>query len=534
MPWALGLWGQGRHDEALAVTERAQGPLLDNPDFQILRGMALRQCHGPCEQALQAYRRALELDPQRADGHYNLGNVLMGDEPELAAYHYQRSLELDPQSAKAWHNLGLTVSQLDRFGEAEAAISTSLRLNPLVADAWCNLGLAYQGQDRFQPAMRAFSQAIALDQNHAASHINMGNALVSCLQPDEALHYLKRGIELDESSANSLWNLALAYLLLGNFALGWRYYEARFATPSFAKVRPPSAGPQPSSLAECPRAGEPPLVVWSEQGMGDAIQFGRYLSLLEAAGIPYEFQSRQVLLQLFQQWFGCGERAVPLRSQTDPADLRPQIALMSLPYLFGTELASVPSVTPYLHPPGPPPPSLRLAPPPGGLSVALVWASNPDNKTMYRSKSMPLAMLIEPFLNLVQLDLIELHSLQVGGDAEQWAPWRGLPGLYDWSNQLQDFTDTAHLIQQLDLVISVDTAVAHLAGALGKPTWLLLPHNSDYRWLRDRNDCPWYPQMRLFRQAALGDWTSVIQQLRKALDQLFLLDLEALSAAKLP
>jgi ADP-heptose:LPS heptosyltransferase len=134
---------------------------------------------------------------------------------------------------------------------------------------------------------------------------------------------------------------------------------------------------------------------------------------------------------------------------------------------------------------------------------------------------------------LVQLDLIELHSLQVGPDVEQLSPWRGTPGLHDWAPQLTDFTDTAHLIHQLDLVISVDTAVAHLAGALGKPTWLLLPHNADYRWLRDRDDSPWYPGMRLFRQAQLGDWASVIQQLRAALDQLFLLDLQALAAAKL-
>ena len=533
LPWALGLWGQGRHAETLAVTDRANGSLLSHPDFLILRGMAARRCQGCCDQAREAYSRALELAPDRADGHYNLANLLMGDEPERAADHYLRSLRLDPQSAKTWHNFGLTLNNLDAFAEAGIALRTSLRLDPSVADAWCNLGLAYQGLDRFEPAMRAFRQAIALDQNHAASHINMGNALVSCLQPDEALHYLQRGMELEESSANSLWNLALAYLLLGNFPMGWRYYEARFATPAFAKVQPPTTGSQPASLAECPGPGDPPLVVWSEQGMGDAIQFGRYLALLDAACIPYEFHSRKALLALFQQWFGCGDRAVPLRSITDASDRRPQIALMSLPMLFGTTLATVPSAMPCLRPPGPPPDALRLSPPPGGLSVALVWASNPDNKAMYRNKSMPLDLLMPPLLDLVQLDLIELHSLQVGPDAEQFAPWQGRPGLHDWAPLLHDFTDTAHLIQQVDLVISVDTAVAHLAGALAKPTWLLLPHNSDYRWLRDRDDTPWYPTMRLFRQTAQGDWSTVVQQLRQALDQLFLLDLQALAAAKL-
>jgi tetratricopeptide (TPR) repeat protein len=533
LPWAMGLWRQGRHSDALALTEQAGGPLLSNADFHILRGMVARQCPGQEAKALAAYGRALELDPNRADAHYNLANLLMADQPRAAEVHYRSSLACNAMDAKAWHNLGLTLNRLDRFAEALTPLHTSLQLDPLVADAWCNLGLAYQGMDRFDSAKGAFRQAISLDQNHAASHINMGNALVCSLEPDAALVYLQRGLELEESSSNALWNLALAYLLLGEFQQGWRYYEARFATEAYATVVPPTVGVQPQSLAACPRAGDPPLVVWSEQGMGDAIQFGRYLALLDAAGVPYEFRSRAPLLRLFQQWFGCGERALTQDSRTDQGDSRPQIALMSLPLLFGTELATVPSTTPYINPPEPPPPALRLAAPPGGLAVGLVWASNPDNQTMYRNKSLPLALLLPPLLDLIDLDLIELHSLQVGPDAEQLDPWRGRPGLRDWAPQLGDFCDTAHLIQQLDLVISVDTAVAHLAGAQAKPTWLLLPHNADYRWLRERSDSPWYPEMRLFRQRQQGDWGSVVAQVQEALDGLFLLDLQALAAAKL-
>lgn len=533
MPWALGLWRLGRHAEALAVTDRAAGPLLANPDFLTLRGMVARQCEGHRETALQAYRHALAIDPQRADAHYNLANLLMAEQPEHAEQHYRQSLALAPGDAKVWHNLGITLNNLDRCAEAIDALKRSLRLQPGVADVWCNLGLAHQGQGRLEPAMAAFRQAIGLDPNHAPSHINMGNALVCCLEPEQALVYLERGQQLADSSANSLWNLALAHLLLGNFAQGWRYYEARFATAAFDAVEPPSAGPQPASLAACPRAGDPPLLVWSEQGMGDAIQFGRYLTLLDAAGIPYEFHSRGPLLTLFAQWFGCGERAVLRRTHKDFSDQRPQIALMSLPLLFGTELATVPAFTPYLRPPSAPPAALTLSPPPGGLSVGLVWATNPDNAVMYRNKSMPLALLLPPLLDLVQLDLIELHSLQVGDDASQLDPWRDHPGLHDWAPRLNDFADTAHVVQQLDLVISVDTAVAHLAGALAKPTWLLLPHNADYRWLRHRVDSPWYPGMRLFRQPSQGDWPGVVAQLQSALDALFLLDLQALAAARL-
>lgn len=532
-PWALGLWRQGFHAEALALCQRARGALLNNADFHILTGMVARQCQGQHGLALAAYRRALELAPERADGHYNLANLLMVEQPQEAAAHYRTSLALNPNDAKTWHNLGLTLNRLDRFDEALPMLRTSLKLDPVGADAWCNLGLAYQGLNRYDCAKAAFCKAIQLDQNHAASHINMGTALVCSLEPDQALAYLQRGLELEESSSNALWNLALAYLLLGEFKQGWRYFEARFSTEAYASVVPPTAGPQPATLEDCPRAGDPPLVVWSEQGLGDAIQFGRYLALLDAAGVPYVFHSRDPLLCLFRQWFACGARAIPQHRQTESNDYRPQIGLMSLPLLFGTELSTVPAATPYLTPPGPPPPELRLVPPPGGLAVGMVWASNPDNKTMYRNKSLPLDLLLPPLLDLIDLDLIELHSLQVGPDAAQLDPWRQRQGLRDWASLLDDFTATAHLIQQLDLVISVDTAVAHLAGALAKPTWLLLPQNADYRWLRERSDCPWYPEMRLLRQTRQGDWASVISQLQEALNALFLLDVPSLAAAKL-
>ena len=153
---------------------------------------------------------------------------------------------------------------------------------------------------------------------------------------------------------------------------------------------------------------------------------------------------------------------------------------MSLPALFTTELHSVPSHVPYLCSQQQCPERLRIEPPPGGLNLGLVWASNPDNKSMYRNKSMQLSLLMPLLTDLIKLGLIELHALQFGEDAEQLRPWLEVDGVHDWHNELNDFSDTAHVVQQLDLVISVDTAVAHLAGALNRPTWLLLPHNADF------------------------------------------------------
>ena len=207
--------------------------------------------------------------------------------------------------------------------------------------------------------------------------------------------------------------------------------------------------------------------------------------------------------------------------------------MLSVPYLFQTELSTIPSATPYLCAPGPTPSHLQVSEAPGGLNVGVVWASNPNNRHMYRHKSLPLSCLIQPLIDLVDLDLIELHSLQVGSDVEQLDPWRDHERVFDWNGVVDSFSDTAHVINQLDLVISVDTAVAHLAGALNKQTWLLLPHNADFRWLHQRDDSPWYPTMRLFRQKQRGDWQSVITELQAALNGLFILDLPALADAKL-
>jgi len=222
-----------------------------------------------------------------------------------------------------------------------------------------------------------------------------------------------------------------------------------------------------------------------------------------------------------------------LGSTDASVDQRPHLALMSLPLLFNTELHTVPAQMPYLRPPSAVPEHLQVPPPPGGLSVGIVWASNPDNKAMYKNKSMPLALLMPRLIDLVELDLIDLHSLQFGADAEQLDPWRQHERVTDWKDRLQDFSETAFVLNQLDLVISVDTAVAHLAAALNRPTWLLLPQNADFRWLKGRNDSPWYPSMRLFRQQAHGDWGSVVQQVKDTLDTMFLLDLDGLADAKL-
>ena len=225
---------------------------------------------------------------------------------------------------------------------------------------------------------------------------------------------------------------------------------------------------------------------------------------------------------------------VVLERTWDPkADNRTQIPLMSLPRLFKTEVYNVPNQCPYLYSPEVIPKNLLIDESPGGIKIGFTWASNPDNKAMYRHKTMPPNLLLPHLIDLVDLDLIDLHSLQIGEDSKEIEKYNDNQRIYNWDGKLDNFSDTAFVINQLDLVISVDTAVAHLGGALGKPTWLLLPHNADFRWLLDCSDCPWYPSMRVFRQPKRGDWNSLANEVIEALSMIYALDVNSLAEAKL-
>ena len=531
MPLALGLWMNKRYGDALDALQRPGVEIVCGhmAYFHILVGMVARHVNGQHQLACKAYERALQIEPDRHDTLYNLANLIKDERPDEADQLYRRSLKISPGSASTWHNFGVNLNSLNRYDEALGPLKLSLQLDPLNPEVWCNLGLAYYGSDDFAKAERSFRHTIALDSKHSPGYQNLGNALISTLRAEEAIEILEKGLELDASSTHSLWNLSLAYLLLGRYKEGWRYYEARFNCPDFVDVNPPTSGPSLQSIAEAPRSEQDPVVVWSEQGIGDVIQFCRYLRLLEAASIPFIFLTRPCLVPLIREWTGFGGKVQPFGTLARESDPRQHVPLMSLPALFGTELHNVPSFVPYLKPTHHCPEHLRLVPPPGGLNIGLVWASNPDNKSMYRNKSMPLAVLMPIFTDLLRLGLIELHSLQVGQDSNQLIPWLGHHGVKDWSPELKDFSDTAHVVRQLDLVISVDTAVAHLAGALNRPTWLLLPQNADFRWLKDRSDSPWYPSMRLFRQHHHGEWSGVVEDLRHAFEEITLLDFKSLA-----
>lgn len=533
IPWAFALWNAARYSEAYAVAARHHSALQNDGDFLLLFGMIARKIPEREVEAEAAFRAAITLQPQRHDGYYNLGNLFLHQERYGdAIIEYRRSLKCNSFWSLSWLNLGLAARASDQLQLSYYALCQCLLLDPVSIRTWCNFGITCHQLERFDQAVEAYKQALSLDRNDGASLVNLAMALNAANRHPEAVGYLQAAssLTLQEDCGDALFNLALTRLLLGQFEEGWELYECRFKTRQFYDYSRFPSGEwiqEPERLRELGAQGSE-LLVWSEQGLGDSIQFCRYLHLLRALGIKPVLATRPLLVRLFQEWL---QPSVPVIDdvQVDiSTDARPHTAMLSLPNLFRTSRHTVPSSLPYLHPPGPPPEALLVPPPPGGLAVGLVWATNPDNKMMYRRKSLPLPELLEPLLPALREDLLELHCLQVGADADALEPYGEHANIVNWNGRLGDFADTAHVVRQLDLVISVDTAVAHLAGALGVRTWLLLHYDADFRWLRNCDHSPWYPGMRLFRQQGYGEWPSVVRAVLDELGRIYGLDLMAL------
>ncbi len=532
IPIGFSLWRVEKYVDALDILEVGNSLSNSNSQYNVVKGMVARRIPGKESVAKRAYCHALKLEPMRADVYYNLANLLRTDNPSISEKAYLLSLKLDPNAHLTWHNLGLALNEQDKHVEALRAFRKGIVLNPEYPDGWCNAGLALFGMDDYATAIRYFHYTINLDDKNEAGHVNLGYALMNENRPLEALECLKRGVQISSGSVNAIWNLSLIHLMLGNYKEGWDLYEARFKTEQFKSTVYPTTGTKIEKMSQLPSKGEPPVVVWSEQGMGDAIQFCRYLYLLEEKGVPFVFSTREMLFSLMKDWLPYSQRVLLEKTWDRNEDKRPHLALMSLPRIFDTDVHTVPNAYPYLTASNETPSEFLIDKAPGGVNVGLVWASNPDNKAMYRHKTIPLDLLFSDLEELIALDLIQLHSLQVGKDAEQLDKYKKHCGLHDWNGRLNDFSDTAYVISQLDLVISVDTAVAHLSGALGKPTWLLLPANADFRWLLDCSDSPWYPTMRIFRQPGRGDWQSVANEIIEQLKIVFSLDTSALASSK--
>lgn len=513
-----GAWRRlSRSQEACQAYQRALNLNARLPDVWTDFGALLHDL-GRLDEAIHAHSQAIALHEAFPRAHYNLGNALYAahrfDEAS-AAFH--RAVELRPDYAAAWNNLGNTRRKRGDADAALAAYDQAIRHDPHLTRAHCNRGILLYDLGRLEEAMAAFDAAIAAapsrnDAPPAESQpldalYNQGVLLGETGRENAALDLYQRALNADPNLADAHWNRSLILLLHGDLPAGFKEYEWRWHARDFHSRNTHTAVPQWDGC-ESPGCT---LLLHAEQGLGDTLQFIRYLPLVLPRVGRVIVECQPELQRLL-----AASLPVPVIARGDtlpPFDL--QLPLLSLPFLLGATLDNIPHDVPYLKVP----PDVRAAwqarfaadEPLAGQArkIGLAWAGNPAHGNDAR-RSMPLSALTPLF----DLPNILWVSLQKGPGRKQVD--NAMP-LLDLGPHLHDFADTAAVIDLLDLVLCVDTSVAHLAGALARPFWLLLPHQPEWRWLRERTDSPWYPTARLFRQAAPGDWPGLVQTVRAAM-----------------
>ncbi len=452
-------------------------------------------------EAEKLYRAVLAVQPAHSGALHLLG-VLRGQtgHQAVAVELIRQAIAIHSTNADYHSNLGKFLTETGENDAAIASCRQAISLNPHLVDAHLNLGVALEAQGQLDAAIASFREAIRLKPDYAEAHNNLGAALKSQGRLDAATASFRKALALKPDFADAHWNLALVQLLEGNFREGWKEYEQRLEFEENAMLT--RCFPQPQWEGD-DLTGRTILLI-AEQGLGDTIQFVRYAPLIARRGGKVVVWSRPQLNRLLQRVPGVDRVLV----QGDPfPPFEVQCPLLSLPRVFGTTVQSVPAEVPYLSadPELASRWSLRFAAEDRRRRIGLAWAGSPTHKgDRIRSIS---PSLLSP---LAAAKEARFFSLQKGDAAKQANLLPAQMQVTDWTEELTDFADTAALIANLDLVISVDTAVAHLAGAMGKPVWLMLPFMLDWRWLLDRPDSPWYPTMRLFRQPKLGDWSSVV------------------------
>ena len=413
---------------------------------------------------------------------------------------YRAALKLNPTNANALHLLGTLAFQVGKYEIAVQFIQRALKISPTSAHFYNNCGPALRALGRFEEAVDCYRKAMELQPSLPQVWYNLGKCYGEAGQPLNALDAYNRQLELDGGHPSARWNRSLVNLALGNFQDGWRDYELRW------QATPAAVGRRNFKIPAW--TGEPlngkTLFIYAEQGLGDTIQFIRYGPLVVERGGRVVVECQPELVRLIQSMPSI-EKVIPQGSPTPSCDFH--IAMMSLPLAFQTRLETIPSQIPYLF--AEQNESLkwqqRFACHSGRRKIGLVWAGGRKHPgDSHRS------LKLKQLAPLKQFKQINLISLQKGEAASQAA--ESCFPLKDWTCELDDMSSTAALIMALDGVVAVDTAVAHLAGALGKRVWLLLPYVSDFRWLLGREDTPWYPQMKLVRQPSSGDWDGAINK----------------------
>jgi tetratricopeptide (TPR) repeat protein len=459
--------------------------------------------------ALAALDKALVLEPGNFEAINNRGNVLLKlGRPADALAAFEQALALEPRFLGARANRGNALAQLGRLDEALAQHDAVLAAQPNHAESHYNRGTALASLGRQQDAIAAYDRALALRPNYIKALINRAIALQACNRHKESLTNLGQVLAIDKDNADARHNEALALLTLGEYRRGFEQYEWRWQRSG---MPPRRKFGKPLWLGEYPLARKT-ILLHGEQGLGDTIQFARYAPLLARTGAKVVLEVQPELKGLLTRVASVA--VVVARGEPLP-DYDVHCPVGSLPRALRTDVATIPAEIPYLTPS-----AERIAkwrerieslPSP---RIALVWAGSAAHAND-RNRSIELSRLA-PLLSLEHANFVSIQRELRGEDAE---PLARTPRLMHIGDALDDFEDTAAVAALMDVVISVDTSVVHLAGALGLPTWILLPFCPDWRWMLDRDDSPWYPTARLFRQPTPGDWDSVIARVKDALSE---------------
>jgi tetratricopeptide (TPR) repeat protein len=498
-------YGCGKRELAL---EWLQLALLINPQQRAaLNGMGLCvAAMGQAEASLEYFDKALEVDPRYASAYSNKGVSLVRlGRLDEALECYDRAIELDPEFDKAYENRGRLHARSKRFGEALADLEALERLAP--GKDQLEMGVALEGLGRLSEAIACYDRQIESGRRLAHAYFNKSGALKAQGRYTEAVDTLRQAMQESLDQPMAYWNMSLLLLTLGEYELGWELYEWRWKRTDFRVKERPMARPMWRGEDLAGKA----LLITEEQGLGDLIQFSRYARLACERGATVYLEVHKPLAGLMQTL----HPAIRILTK-GPGQPLPQFdfycPITSLPLAFGTRVDTIPASDSYLTVD---PARLRAwrerLGPSDKLRVGVAWSGNAKHVNDV-NRSLPLQELAALF----DLDA-EFHCLQKEFRRGDFHRLRNYSNVRTWDALLGDFTDTAALASAMDVIVSVDTSVAHMAAAIGKPTWILLPFVPDFRWLLDRSDSPWYPSVRLFRQPSGQDWASVVAMVRNTL-----------------
>ncbi len=492
-----------------AKADRLYAALLEAEpqNFEALHGRGRLHCDcGRYDSALALVQAALRIE-RRADGFSSLGLVFYNlRRLDHALTSFETGLRIAPQNAELLNQRGVVLLELGRTGEALADFERALAVDPSLLDALGNSGNALLKLNRPADAIAIYDRALAIVPNNAALLTNRAIALRKLDRPQEALMSVQRALAAKPDFAQARFVDSLVRLTLGDFRAGWRAYESRWQGRNLSTQRRNFGAPL--WLGEGALKGRT-ILLHAEQGFGDTLQFVRYAPLVAERGAKVVVEVQRELVRLLSGMPGID--AVIGRGESLPSfDLH--CPLLSLPLAFRTEPATIPAPVPYIQAANEDIRDWRPRLPQDRPRIGVVWSGDPshDNDA---NRSIRLTTLA-PLFDLPGVDFV---SLQYKVRAEDQAALADFSNLHCLADSFRDFADTAAVIASLDVVVSIDSAVAHLAGAMGKPLLVLLPLGADFRWLRERTDSPWYPSARLFRQTRFGDWDSVVENVRREL-----------------